>query len=165
MKATMDAIGANARRAARMLAQAPTRAKNEALMRAAERILKARAKIQAANAEDMEAAKAAGLSEAMLDRLLLTDARIEAMAEGLRQIAELPDPVGAIREMRVRPSGIRVGKMRVPLGVIGVIFESRPNVSADAAGLCVKSGNAVILRGGSEAARSNAAIVDEIRAA
>ena len=110
------------------------------------------------NTKDLEAGRARGLADAMLDRLELTDERIAGMAEGLRQIAALPDPVGEITDMSYRPSGIQVGKMRVPLGVIGIIYESRPNVTADAAGLCLKSGNACILRGGSEAIHSNQAI-------
>ena len=110
------------------------------------------------NAKDLVVGKAKGLDDAMLDRLTLTDARIQAMAEGLRQIAALPDPIGEISGMAYRPSGIQVGRMRVPLGVIGIIYESRPNVTADAAGLCLKSGNATILRGGSEAIHSNQAI-------
>ena len=118
----------------------------------------AAARLLAANADDLAGARARGLEAALLDRLTLTPDSVEAMAEGLEQVARLPDPVGAITELRERPSGIRVGRMRVPLGVIGIIYESRPNVTADAAGLCLKSGNAAILRGGSEALRANRAI-------
>jgi glutamate-5-semialdehyde dehydrogenase len=140
------------------VATASTGRKNAALAAMAQRILAAAERIAEANAVDLQAAHAAGLSPALLDRLELTPARIDAMAEGLTQIAALPDPVGEISEMNARPSGITVGRMRVPLGVIGIIYESRPNVTADAAGLCLKSGNAVILRGGSEALNSNRAI-------
>ncbi len=162
-KQLMEQVGARAKEAARAMAKAPTRAKNEALLEAARLLEERKARILQANARDMEAARARGLSEALLDRLLLNDARIAAMAQGLREIAALPDPVGEIRAMRTRPSGIQVGKMRVPIGVIGVIFESRPNVAADASGLCMKAGNAVILRGGSESAQSVAEIVACVR--
>jgi glutamate-5-semialdehyde dehydrogenase len=124
-----------------------------------------RVRLLDANREDLEHARAAGLDSALLDRLTLTDAGIDAMADGVRQIAALPDPVGEITDLKMQPSGIQVGRMRVPLGVVGIIYESRPNVTADAAALCLKSGNAVILRGGSEAWRSNQAIAGCLRAA
>ncbi len=157
-------LGACARDAAGACARATTAVKNAAL-RAMAGVLRARAQdLKAANAADVKAAEAAGLEAALIDRLTLTDAAIERMAEGLLEMAALPDPVGEVTGLSERPSGIRVGRMRVPLGVIGIIYESRPNVTADAAGLCLKAGNAVILRGGSEAIRSNAAIADCLRA-
>jgi len=154
----MHAIGRAARVAARELARAETRAKDNALDAMAKAIERDSARLLDANAEDVKAAKHKGLAPEMVDRLSLDAKSIAAMAEGLRQIARLPDPVGEISEMRYRPSGIQVGHMRVPLGVIGIIYESRPNVTADAAGLCLKAGNAAILRGGSEAIHSNQAI-------
>ncbi|MBV60841.1 glutamate-5-semialdehyde dehydrogenase [Abyssibacter profundi] len=154
----MRDVGGRARAAARRIAVAEPGAKNAALLELAERIVSQRERIIAANQRDMTAGRAAGLDAALLDRLELTDARIEAMADGVRQIAGLADPVGAISDLAARPSGIQVGRMRVPLGVIGIIYESRPNVTADAAALCLKAGNAVILRGGSEAIHSNQAI-------
>ena len=154
----MDNTGRNARAAAQVIARAPTGAKNRALQAMAQRIENDREQILEANAADLEAANAVGLSSALLDRLELTPERVSAMAQGLNQIAALADPVGEISAMNTRPSGITVGRMRVPLGVIGIIYESRPNVTADAAGLCLKSGNAAILRGGSEALNSNTAI-------
>ena len=156
----MDAIGEQARSAGQVIARTPTGAKNRALEAMARQIEGACDRILEANAADLEAANRTGLSSALLDRLELTPERVGAMAEGLAQIASLPDPVGEISDMSPRPSGITVGKMRVPLGVIGIIYESRPNVTADAAGLCLKSGNAAILRGGSEALHSNGAIGD-----
>ncbi|MEE3287338.1 MAG: glutamate-5-semialdehyde dehydrogenase [Pseudomonadota bacterium] len=156
----MDNTGRNARAAAQVIARAPTGAKNRALQAMAQRIENDREQILKANAADLEAANATGLSSALLDRLELTPERVSAMAQGLNQIAALADPVGEISAMNTRPSGITVGRMRVPLGVIGIIYESRPNVTADAAGLCLKSGNAAILRGGSEALNSNTAISD-----
>ena len=159
----MRKLGEQARAAARQMNAAETGAKNAALIAIAEAILAKRQHLSAENARDLEAGNAKGLEAALLDRLELTDARIDAMAEGLRQIATLPDPVGGISDLVYRPSGIQVGKMRVPLGVIGIIYESRPNVTADAAGLCLKSGNACILRGGSEALHSNQAIATCIR--
>jgi glutamate-5-semialdehyde dehydrogenase len=158
IKQYMQQVGQQARSAARKMAQADTNAKNHALENIATAILLASAKLIAENAKDVAAAKAAGLDPASVDRLTLTEKTIKSMAEGLRQIAALPDPIGEISDMKYRPSGIQVGKMRVPLGVIGIIYESRPNVTADAAGLCLKSGNAAILRGGSEAIHSNQAI-------
>ena len=156
--AYMAEVGRRARAAGRELARAETRAKNAALLAMAEAIEANAATLKAENAKDLEAGKRNGLDAAMLDRLALTDATIANMADGLRQIAALPDPVGAISDLNYRPSGIQVGRMRVPLGVIGIIYESRPNVTADAAGLCLKSGNATILRGGSEAIHSNMAV-------
>ena len=154
----MAAIGRRARDAATTLAVTPTAAKNAALVAAAAAIRADGAAILAANGEDMAAARAAGLNPAMLDRLALDEARVEAMAEGLEDIAALDDPVGAVIAEWDRPNGLRISRVRVPLGVIGVIYESRPNVTADAGGLCLKSGNAVILRGGSESFNSSRAI-------
>ncbi len=159
----MQSVGEAARAASRDVAASPTAQRNAALLAMADAILARSDSLKAANALDLEAGRANGLDAALLDRLELTDARIEGMAEGLRQIATLPDPVGQISDMNFRPSGIQVGRMRVPLGVIGIIYESRPNVTADAAGLCLKSGNACILRGGSEAIHSNKAIAECIR--
>jgi glutamate-5-semialdehyde dehydrogenase len=158
IKRYMRELGEQARAAARVLARAEGAAKDRALAAAAAAIRRDAALLLEANAEDVAEARAAGLAPALLDRLQLTAAGVEDMAEGLEQVARLPDPIGAITELRERPSGIRVGRMRVPLGVIGIIYESRPNVTADAAGLCLKSGNAAILRGGSEALRANRAI-------
>ncbi|MBF3000822.1 glutamate-5-semialdehyde dehydrogenase, partial [Pseudomonas aeruginosa] len=137
---------------------AATAQKNRALLAAADALDAARAELSHANEQDLAAGRANGLEPAMLDRLALTPARIDDMIEGLRQVATLPDPIGEIRDMRYVPSGIQIGKMRVPLGVVGIIYESRPNVTIDAASLCLKSGNATILRGGSEAIHSNQAI-------
>jgi glutamate-5-semialdehyde dehydrogenase len=162
--ALMRGMGERARAAARAMARAPTAAKNAALREIAAALRAARAALQAANARDLAAGRAKGLDAAMLDRLTLSDKALETMALGLEQMAELPDPVGEITDLKYRPTGIQVGRMRVPLGVIGIIYESRPNVTADAAGLCVKSGNACILRGGSEALHSNQAIAACVRA-
>lgn len=148
-------IGSQARQATRAMAKADTQRKNQALILIAEMIIARQSAILAANQQDMQAAQASGLETAMLDRLALQEKSVLAMAEGLRQIASLPDPIGEIRDLKFRPSGIQVGKMRVPLGVIAIIYEARPNVTVDAAGLCIKSGNACILRGGSEAIRCN----------
>jgi len=161
--AYMAEVGRRARAAGRALARAETGAKNAALLAMADAIDAAAETLKAENAKDLDAGRKNGLDAAMLDRLTLDDARIAGMAEGLRQIASLPDPVGAISDLNYRPSGIQVGRMRVPLGVIGIIYESRPNVTADAAGLCLKSGNASILRGGSEAIHSNMAVARCIR--
>jgi glutamate-5-semialdehyde dehydrogenase len=158
VKEYMQGVGQAARAASRLMAQADTATKNRALLAIADAILRDSAKLLAANATDVADAKANGLDAASLDRLTLTDKTIRGMAEGLQQIAQLPDLIGAISDLNYRPSGIQVGKMRVPLGVIGIIYESRPNVTADAAWLCLKSGNAAILRGGSEAIHSNHAI-------
>lgn len=154
----MQTLGRQARDASRHLARAATSVKNAALLATANELDASRDELLAANAEDMKAGAARQLDAALLDRLELTPARIDAMIEGLRQVAALPDPIGEITDMNFRPSGIQVGRMRVPLGVIGIIYESRPNVTAEAASLCLKSGNAAILRGGSEAIRSNQAI-------
>ena len=154
----MQRVGRQARAASRAIARADTRTKNAALCAMAAAIRRESAVLLAANAEDVAAARAAGLEPAMIDRLTLSEKGVMAMAEGVEQVAALPDPVGEISDMKYRPSGIQLGKMRVPLGVIGIIYEARPNVTADAAALCLKSGNAAILRGGSEAIRSNQAI-------
>ena len=154
----MSSIGHAAREASRAIGKATTSQKNQALEAIAEQISAQADSLKKANKLDLAAGIEKGLDAALLDRLELTDDRITSMAEGLRQIATLPDPVGVISNLAYRPSGIQVGQMRVPLGVIGIIYESRPNVTADAAGLCLKSGNAVILRGGSEAIHSNQAI-------
>lgn len=154
----MTRLGRAARAASRVAARASTAQKNRALLAAADALDAARGELSAANEQDLANGRAYGLEPAMLDRLALTPARIDDMIEGLRQVATLPDPIGEIRDMRYLPSGIQVGKMRVPLGVIGIIYESRPNVTIDAASLCLKSGNATILRGGSEAIHSNQAI-------
>jgi glutamate-5-semialdehyde dehydrogenase len=154
----MHAVGRAARAASRDLAKAGTRAKDDALLAMARAIEGDTRRLIAENARDVESARSRGLDPAMVDRLTLDEKSIAAMAEGLRQIAQLPDPVGEVTDLRYRPSGIQVGRMRVPLGVIGIIYESRPNVTADAAGLCLKSGNASILRGGSESIHSNQAI-------
>ncbi|MFZ0258058.1 MAG: glutamate-5-semialdehyde dehydrogenase [Gammaproteobacteria bacterium] len=154
----MQAIGQRARAAARVLAPASTSAKDAALRAIAKAIRVEASELRQANEKDLKAGRDADLDAAALDRLELTPERIESMAAGLEVIASLPDPVGVITDLTYRPSGIQVGRMRVPLGVIGIIYESRPNVTADAAGLCLKSGNAAILRGGSEAIHSNRAI-------
>lgn len=159
----MQALGRAARAASRHMAEAEPGAKNAALQAIAEGLAERRAELAEANERDLEAGRARGLDAAMLDRLALTDARIDTMIEGCRQIAGLPDPVGTISDMAYQPSGIQVGQMRVPLGVIGIIYESRPNVTIDAAALCLKSGNAAILRGGSEAAHSNRALAGIIQ--
>jgi len=158
IKQYMTECGKKARAASRVLARAATGAKNNALLAIAARLEDQKTVLIKANQQDMAAGVAKGLDAALLDRLELNDERITAMAEGLRQIVALPDPVGEISNMNYRPSGIQVGRMRVPLGVVGIIYESRPNVTADAAALCMKSGNAAILRGGSEAEHSNQAI-------
>ncbi len=158
LAAYMREVGERARGAARLVARATTLAKNAALEAAAAAIARDAQALLAANAADVAASRAAGDDEAFVDRLALDPHRVVAMADGLRQVAALPDPVGEISDLKYRPSGIQVGRMRVPLGVVGIIYESRPNVTADAAALCLKSGNASILRGGSEAMRSNQAI-------
>ena len=154
----MHGVGRAARDASRRVAKADTATKNMALRSIAQALTRTSAALLAANALDVKAARKAKLDEAGVDRLKLTEKSIATMADGLAQIAELPDPIGEISNLRYRPSGIQLGQMRVPLGVIGIIYESRPNVTADAAGLCLKSGNAAILRGGSEALHSNQAI-------
>lgn len=158
IKQYMQGVGERAREASRIMARIDTATKNQVLLKIADLIIESQDKLLEANALDLAAAKTNDLDAALLDRLELTPERIKSMADGLRQVAELPDPIGEISAMEERPSGIKVGRMRVPLGVIGIIFESRPNVTADAAGLCLKSGNATILRGGSEAINSNQAI-------
>jgi glutamate-5-semialdehyde dehydrogenase len=164
IKAYMQGVGQAARAAAREIARAGTGPKNAALLAAADAIIAARADLLAANARDVARARSEGCDAAFMDRLALDEKSVAAMAAGLRQVAELPDPVGEVTDLKFRPSGIQVGKMRVPLGVIGIIYESRPNVTADAAALCVKSGNACILRGGSEALESNRAIAQCVHA-
>ena len=154
----MQTVGQAARQASRAMAKADTAAKNRALLLIAAAIRREAAALSAANQQDMDAAAKAGLAPAMLDRLALSEKAIATMAEGLEQIAALPDPIGEVTNMKYRPSGIQVGQMRVPLGVIGIIYEARPNVTVDAAGLCIKSGNATILRGGSEAIHCNQAL-------
>lgn len=158
IKDYMQNLGRRARAASRQMAKADTNAKNRALLAIAAAIRRDEAKLLAANGEDLAAARAAGLEPAMVDRLTLSPKTVATMAEGLEQIASLPDPIGEMTDLRFRPSGIQVGHMRVPLGVIGIIYEARPNVTVDAAGLCIKSGNASILRGGSEAIRCNQAL-------
>ncbi|MBV1786717.1 glutamate-5-semialdehyde dehydrogenase [Marinobacterium sp. D7] len=154
----MSELGQRARAASRLMARADTGRKNAALEAMARVLDASRDVLSEANRKDLDAGRANGLDDAMLDRLELTPARIDTMIEGLRQVAALPDPIGGITDMNYRPSGIQIGKMRVPLGVIGIIYESRPNVTVEAASLCLKSGNATILRGGSEAIHSNHAI-------
>jgi glutamate-5-semialdehyde dehydrogenase len=154
----MHSVGRAARTASRAMAKAQTAAKNHALGSMAQALERELTRLIDANARDVAAARAKGLDAALVDRLTLTPKSVAAMAEGLRQIAQLPDPVGEVSGLQFRPSGIQVGRMRVPLGVIGIIYEARPNVTADAAGLCLKSGNAAILRGGSEAIHSNQAV-------
>lgn len=154
----MTHLGQAARKASQAMNRASTQAKNEALLATADAILATKEALTKANSEDLKNGKANGLSDAMLDRLELTQARIDTMIEGLQQVASLADPVGEITDLSYRPSGIQVGRMRVPLGVVGIIYESRPNVTVEAASLCLKSGNATILRGGSEAIHSNQAI-------
>ena len=165
LDAQMLALAQRAREASRSAAELSTREKNAWLLRAAERLDAARDRILAANAEDVRAAEAAGVEKPLLGRLALSDGKWRDMIAGLRDVAALPDPVGEIVQSRVRPNGLRVGRMRIPLGVILIIYEARPNVTVDAAALCVKAGNAVILRGGSESIRANRALGDELRAA
>ncbi len=154
----MVSVGKAARAAARSIARADTATKNRALLAAADALNSGAEALLAANARDVDAARAAGLDAPMVDRLMLSPKTIATMAQGLAEVAALPDPVGEITDLRFRPSGIQVGHMRVPLGVVGIIYESRPNVTAEAASLCLKSGNAAVLRGGSEAVHSNQAI-------
>ncbi len=163
IKRYMQLVGEQARAAARIVASADTRTKNRALLAIADAILRDKEILLAANAKDMAAATAGGLDAALLDRLAINGKSVDGMADGLREIAALADPVGEISDLNYRPSGLQVGKMRVPLGVIGIIYEARPNVTADAAGLCLKSGNAAILRGGSEAMHSNQAVAACVR--
>jgi len=159
----MREVGKRARVAARLLSSSTSDSRARALLAIAESLEDNAQQLYDANALDLEAGAAKDLASALLDRLKVTPKALKSMADGLRQIAALPDPIGEITDLRYRPSGIQVGRMRVPLGVVGIIYESRPNVTADAAGLCLKSGNATILRGGSEAMRSNQAIADRVR--
>ena len=159
----MNTLGQSARKAARAMAKADTASKNRALELIAQAIRRDAALLTAANQKDLEQARSNGLATAMIDRLTLSEKAIATMAEGLEQIASLPDPIGEISNMKYRPSGIQVGQMRVPLGVIGIIYEARPNVTVDAAGLCIKSGNATILRGGSEAIHCNQALAKLVK--
>ncbi|WP_287603779.1 glutamate-5-semialdehyde dehydrogenase [Thiothrix sp.] len=161
--AYMQGIGQQAKQASKILANTDTSVKNQALLSIADTLLARADWLKSENAKDLAAGRAKGLDAAMLDRLTLSDKTIAGMAEGVRQVATLPDPIGTITDMNYRPSGIQVGKMRVPLGVVGIIYESRPNVTVDAAALCLKSGNATILRGGSEAIHSNQAIAACVR--
>lgn len=164
IKDYMQTLGQQARAASRILVTATTEQKNRALLAMAEQLIAQAEFLKTENAKDLAAGKANGLDDAMLDRLAISDKGVAQMAEGLRQIASLSDPIGQISDMAYRPSGIQIGKMRVPLGVVGIIYESRPNVTIDAAALCLKSGNAAILRGGSEAAFSNRALAACIQA-
>lgn len=161
---TMLALGRQARQAAKLLRNAPDKAKAHALRAMARRLSQQKEALQAENAKDLEAARQNNLEPALLERLTLSDRAIETMAKGLQQIADMPDPIGSISSSIVRPNGMRVAQMRVPIGVIGIIYESRPNVTIDAAALCLKSGNATILRGGSEAFHSNQALGAVIQA-
>jgi glutamate-5-semialdehyde dehydrogenase len=160
---TIETIAADARRASRIIARLSSGAKNDLLRKMADALVDNSATLMEENARDLESAEKKGISSAMLDRLMLDEGRIRAMADGLREVAGLPDPVGEVTRMWKRPNGLMVGKMRIPLGVIGMIYEARPNVTADAAALCLKAGNAVILRGGSEAINSNVAIAKVLR--
>lgn len=160
----MNQVGQSAREASRDISKLTTNQKNQGLLAIAELLDSSKAALESANNKDLATGKENGLSDAMLDRLALTPARIDGMIEGLQQVAKLPDPVGTITDLAYQPSGIQVGRMRVPLGVIGIIYESRPNVTVEAASLCLKSGNAAVLRGGSEAAYSNQAIGEIISA-
>src|SRR5687768_395900 len=157
-------FGKHARAAARQLRQCTAEQKNAGLRAMADEIVAAEPELLAANAQDVEKAKANGLSDAMIDRLTLNPKRLLAMADGIRQVADLPDPVGEIIRDWTRPNGLRIQKVRVPIGVIGIIYESRPNVTADAAVLCLKTGNATILRGGRESIHSNVAIAKALSA-
>jgi len=162
LESYMNQIGQQARMASRSLAKASTHQKNVALFAMADALEHARPQLIKENAKDMANGRDKGLDDALLDRLLLNDARIDGMIEGLKQVATLPDPIGEISGMVYLPSGIQRGQMRVPLGVVGIVYESRPNVTIDAASLCLKSGNATILRGGSEAFYSNQAIAEAV---
>ena len=159
----MQQLGKQARQASRILANTDTQQKNQALLYIAEALEANAATLKAENAKDLAAGRDKGLDDAMLDRLTVSDKTIASMAEGVRQVASLADPIGTISDMNYRPSGIQIGKMRVPLGVVGIIYESRPNVTVDAAALCLKSGNATILRGGSEAIHSNRAVAECVK--
>ena len=163
IQAYMTDLGAKARKASAVLAAVESKVKNDALFSIADELIAQIASLKIENAKDLQAGKDKGLDTSMLDRLAMTDDSIKLMAEGIRQIAALSDPIGEITDLKYMPSGIQVGQMRVPLGVIGIIYESRPNVTADAAALCLKSGNATILRGGSEAIHSNKAVANCIQ--
>jgi glutamate-5-semialdehyde dehydrogenase len=163
IKQYMTEVGQRARKASRAMAKADTAAKNKALSLIAAAIRRDADLLREANRKDLDAARTNGLAPAMLDRLTLSDKAIATMAEGLEQIVALPDPIGEVSNMKYRPTGIQVGQMRVPLGVIGIIYEARPNVTVDAAGLCIKSGNATILRGGSEAIHCNQALAKIVK--
>jgi glutamate-5-semialdehyde dehydrogenase len=165
LQALVHEIAVRARRASEQTAELSSAQKDAWLVRAAERLESAREKVRAANAQDIADARANGLEAPLAGRLELSDAKWRDMIAGLRDVAALPDPVGRVEQTSVRPNGLEVGRMRIPLGVIGMIYESRPNVTVDAAALCVKAGNAVILRGGSEALRSNLALAEELRGA
>src|SRR5687768_12121888 len=163
MAPTIADLGARAKAAARPLAAASSAAKNDALLAAADVLVERTTEVLRANAEDIERAEAAGVTATVVDRLRLTTARVEAMANGLRQVASLPDPVGEVVDGWTRPNGLRISRVRVPLGVVAIIYENRPNVTSDAAGLCLKSGNAALLRGSSTALRSNQAVTAILR--
>ena len=163
IKSYMNELGQQAREGSLALAKASTNQKNSALENIANALQEKRADLLKANKKDMDAGQKSGLDSALLDRLELNDDRLDSMIDGVRQVASLSDPIGEITDLKYQPSGIQVGKMRVPLGVVGIIYESRPNVTADAAALCLKSGNAAILRGGSEAINSNQAIAECIK--
>ena len=165
LETTVHGIATRARAASERLAELGTRAKDAWLLRAAERLDAAREAVRAANQRDLREAEAKGVAKPLVARLELSDAKWSDMLAGLREVAALPDPVGRIEASSLRPNGLSVGRMRIPLGVIAIVYESRPNVTVDAAALCVKAGNAVILRGGSEAIHSNLALGAELRAA
>jgi glutamate-5-semialdehyde dehydrogenase len=165
LEQTVHDLASRARAASERMAELGTREKDAWLLRAAERLEAARSRILAANADDLAEARRSGLAEPLVNRLELSASKWRDMLAGLRDVAALPDPVGGVENVRVRPNGLRVGRMRIPLGVIGIIYESRPNVTVDAAALCLKAGNAVILRGGSEAIRANLALAGELREA
>src|SRR5262245_43263832 len=165
LEQTVHTIASQARAASERIAELGTREKDAWLLRSAERLEAAKSRILAANAEDLAEARRSGVAEPLVNRLELSAGKWRDMLAGLRDVAALPDPVGSVENVRVRPNGLRVGRMRIPLGVIGIIYESRPNVTVDAAALCLKAGNAVILRGGSEAIRANLALAGELREA
>src|SRR3954468_19292774 len=156
-------LGRRAKAASRQLAGASTQAKNGALLTAADLLVERSADIRTANAADLEAAAAAGMAAGPLDRLRVTESRLEGMADGLRTVAALPDPVGEVLDGWRRPNGLEIVRTRVPLGVVAIIYENRPNVTSDAAGLCIKAGNAALLRGSSSALRSNVAVTQVLR--
>src|SRR5579871_716951 len=159
----VEELGERAKAASRILGTAPTPAKDAALLTAADLLLERAAELRAANDIDLEAARAGGMEPGPLDRLRLTEARLDGMANGLRTVAALADPVGEVLDGWTRPNGLEISRVRVPLGVVAIIYENRPNVTSDAAGLCIKSGNAALLRGSSSALRSNIAITQVLR--